>query len=52
MEGCGFGEGMRLDTGGGKMEEEGDIGGEWRDEVLVGMMELVKIHNDNISVQV
>lgn len=42
VEGCGFREGRRLGTHGGKTEEEGDIGGEWRDNFLVGMMELFK----------
>lgn len=34
VTGCGFGEGMMLDTGGEKTEEEGDFGGEWRDDFL------------------
>lgn len=44
VEGCGFTEGSRLGTGEGKMEAEGDIGGEWSDDLLVGIMKFyVKI---------
>lgn len=43
---------MRPDTGGGKTEEEGDIGGEGRDDSLVGMMETVKVRNASVSIQV
>lgn len=42
VEGCGFGEGVGMGTDGGKTEEVGDIGGDWRDNFLVGMMELFK----------
>lgn len=38
----GFREGKRLAIGAGKMEEEGDIGGEWREDFRVGMMGLFK----------
>lgn len=48
VEGCGFREGRRLGTGGWKTEEEGDIGGEWSDDFLVGMIELFKNNNYNI----
>lgn len=48
--GCGFGEGMMLDTGGEKTEGEGDFGGEWRDDFLVGMIELFKIHNNDVLI--
>lgn len=42
VQGWGFGEGRGLGTGGGKTEEEGDTGGEWSEDFLVGMMELFK----------
>lgn len=41
-EGCGFREGRRLGSGGGQTEEKGYIAGEWRDDVLVRMMESFK----------
>lgn len=42
VQGWGFGEGGGLGTDGGKTEEEGDTGGEWSEDFLVGMMELFK----------
>lgn len=38
-DGCGFTEESRLGTGEGKTEAEGDSGGEWSDDFLVGIME-------------
>lgn len=45
VKGCGFSEEWRLDTYRGKTEEERDIGGVWRDNFMVGMMELLRTVN-------
>lgn len=42
VEGCGFREGVGMGTDEGTTEEVGDFGGDWRDNFLVGMMELFK----------
>lgn len=50
LGGCGFGEGWRLGTGGGKTEEAEENGGEGSDDFPVGMR-LLK-NNDTICIVV